>query len=106
LRITQFAVLRILARLGPLPVTQLAQEVALDRSTMGRNLDPLERRGLVSLSRGQDDGRERLATLTPAGVAAIAEALPHWRRVQEQVAAVVPQAAIGRLAEQIRTLSQ
>ena len=47
LRITQLSVLSALARLGPLPVTRLAAEVALDRSTMGRNLDPLERRGLI-----------------------------------------------------------
>ena len=45
LRITQFSILRRLARLGPLPVTRLAAEAALDRSTMGRNLNPLERRG-------------------------------------------------------------
>ena len=49
LRITQFSVLIALARLGPLPVSRLAAEVVLDRSTMGRNLDPLERRGLVRI---------------------------------------------------------
>src|SRR5262249_16201809 len=43
LRITQFGILRRLARLGPLPVTRLAAESALERSTMGRNVNPLER---------------------------------------------------------------
>jgi DNA-binding MarR family transcriptional regulator len=79
LRITQFSILRRLARLGPLPVTRLASEVALDRSTMGRNLNPLERRGLVRIKVGNADQRERIAYLTAAGEAAIAAAVPHWR---------------------------
>ena len=53
LRVTQFSVLRKLARLGPLPVTRLATGAALDRSTMGRNLNPLERRGLVRIEGGK-----------------------------------------------------
>src|SRR6201997_5498618 len=67
LRITQFSVLSALARLGPLPITRLATEAALDRSTMGRNLDPLERRGLVRINVGNADQRERIAHLTAAG---------------------------------------
>jgi len=50
---------------------------------MGRNLDPLERRGLVSFSRGEDQ-RERLADLTSAGGAAIAKALPLWEGAQKK----------------------
>ena len=85
LRVTQFAILRILARLGPLPVTRLAEEAALDRSTMGRNLDPLERRGLVRLEPDPRDGRARVATLTGDGQAAIAAALPHWRAAEARL---------------------
>jgi DNA-binding MarR family transcriptional regulator len=96
LRITQFAVLRTLARLGPLPV---------DRSTMGRNLDPLERRGLVRIGIGDRDLRERIAELTPQGEAAIAAALPYWRDAQARIAAVVDNEAIIRLADSLSALS-
>ena len=71
LRITQFGILRKLAHFGPLPVTRLAAEAALDRSTMGRNLNPLERRGLVRIKVGNADQRERVAYLTAAGEAAL-----------------------------------
>ena len=64
LRITQFTVLRILRKLGPLSVTRLADAGGLDRSTMGRNLDPLERRGLVGFTQGRDQ-RQRLAQYHP-----------------------------------------
>ena len=49
-----------LARLGPLPVTRLAKEAAPDRSIVGRNLDPPERRGLVAMTIGATDARERV----------------------------------------------
>ena len=101
LRITQFSILRKLARLGPLPVTRLAAEAALDRSTMGRNLNPLERRGLVRIEVGNVDQREHVAYLTAAGEAAIEAALPYWRKAQKRIAALVQPAAIGELADQL-----
>src|ERR1700732_1549614 len=85
LRVTQFSVLRTLARLGPLPVTRLAVEVALDRSTMGRNLDPLERRGLGRIKVGAVDPRGRVARLAAAGERAIEAARPYWRAAQERI---------------------
>jgi len=101
LRITQFSVLRTLERHGPLPVTQLAARVALDRSTMGRNLDPLERRGLVRLEIGGTDQRERVASLTSVGQAAIQVALPRWRETQELIGPLINNAAVSALADQI-----
>ena len=104
LRITQFSVLVALARLGSLPVTRLAAEVALDRSTMGRNLDPLERRGLVEIKVGEVDQRERVAHLTVAGERAIEAARPYWRAAQERIATLVPPSAIRSLADQLDAL--
>ena len=104
LRVTQFSVLSTLARLGPLPVTRLAAEVALDRSTMGRNLDPLERRRLVRIEVGDADQRERVAHLTAAGESAIEAALPYWRAAQERIATLVPPSAIRSLADQLDAL--
>lgn len=104
LRITQFSVLRTLVRLGPLPVTRLATEAALDRSTMGRNLDPLERRGLVRIEPGVIDQRERVAHLTAEGEAAIEAALPYWRAIQEQVANLLSPSAIDQLSERLNAL--
>ena len=101
LRITQFSILRRLARLGPLPVTRLAAEAALDRSTMGRNLNPLERRGLVRIEVGDADQRERIAYLTAAGEAAMKAALPRWRKAQQRIATLVEPSAIAELADQL-----
>lgn len=98
LRITQFSILRILDRLGPVGVTRLAVEAALDRSTMGRNLDPLERRGLVRLAVNAADQRERVAALTEAGRAALSAALPLWREAQTRVETALPPDLVADLA--------
>jgi DNA-binding MarR family transcriptional regulator len=104
LRITQFSVMVALARLGPLPVSRLAAEIVLDRSTMGRNLDPLERRGLVRIKVGDVDQRERVAHLTADGKRAIEAARPYWRAAQERIATLVAPSAIRSLADQLDAL--
>ncbi len=85
-------------------MTRLAAEAALDRSTMGRNLDPLERRGLVRLTVNAADQRERVAALTEAGRAALAAALPLWRAAQARVETAFPPAAVADLAGRLARL--
>lgn len=99
LRVTQFAILRLLERLGPTPVTRLAAEAALERTTMGRNLDPLERRGLVKIAAGAADARERVVVLTEAGRDAVAGAMPYWRDAQARINARIPAGTVTALSE-------
>lgn len=102
LRVTQFSVLRTLARLGPLSVTRLAAEAGLDRSTMGRNLDPLEREGFVRITVGEADHRERVATLTEAGEEAIVQATPFWDAAQREMARRISPSTINMLVRQLQ----
>ncbi|HET7679428.1 MAG TPA: MarR family transcriptional regulator [Xanthobacteraceae bacterium] len=105
LRVTQFSVLRVLDRNGPLTITALAAAAALDRSTMGRNLHPLQRRRLVNIA-GSKDQRERLVRVTRAGRAAIKRALPRWDAVQSRVESVTDVRSIHRLVERIEGLKK
>jgi DNA-binding MarR family transcriptional regulator len=84
LRITQFSLLRTLAREGPQRISELAACTLLDRTALSRNLDPLIARGLVATVRGRD-ARTREVALTPAGERALREASPHWRAAQARV---------------------
>lgn len=99
LRVTQFALLRYLDRLGPIPVSRLAAEAALERTTMGRNLDPLKRRGFVAITPGAEDPRARIVSLTEAGRDALAAATPYWREAQARINARVDPAAVSAVAE-------
>jgi DNA-binding MarR family transcriptional regulator len=84
LRVTQFSLLRTLAREGQQRISRLAESTLLDRTALSRNLDPLIARGLVATVRGRD-ARTREVALTPAGERALREASPHWRRAQARV---------------------
>jgi DNA-binding MarR family transcriptional regulator len=84
LKITQFSELRNVHRLQPVSISALAKEMALDRSTLGRNLLVLKRRGLVALSEGEDL-RQRSVELTAKGTATLEKALPCWERAQHKV---------------------
>ena len=105
LRVTQFSVLRVLDQNGPLTIAALAAAAALDRSTMGRNLNPLQRRRLVNIMSSKDQ-RERLVRVTRAGRAAIKRALPRWDAVQSQVESVTDVRSIHRLVERIEGLKK
>ena len=54
LRTTQFSILAKLKRRGPLTINALAEEMVMDRTTLGRNILPLERDGLIQIAAGPD----------------------------------------------------
>jgi len=81
LRATQFSILAALESLGDISITDLAAGLGMDRTTLSRNLRPLERQGLVALASARGAGTRAIRT-TPAGRTRFAEAVPHWRTVQ------------------------
>lgn len=81
LRTTQFSVLAVLDRTGPLAVNELALHLVMDRTATGRALRPLARDGLVEIGPGRD-GRTRSLSLTPTGRAKLEAARALWRRAQ------------------------
>lgn len=84
LLVGQFTVLVVLALRGSATITGLAQDLVMDRTTLTRNLKPLEKRGLIQVVPGQDR-RTRVIGLTEAGQAALNQALPLWDKIQSQV---------------------
>jgi DNA-binding MarR family transcriptional regulator len=84
LKITQFSLLRALERLGPSTFTEVATELALDKTTISRNLQVVVRAGWVTVSLGSD-GRFRVAALTSEGLALLRRAEPFWEVAQKQI---------------------
>lgn len=85
LRVTQFSLLRTLARDGPLRISELAERQLLDRTALSRNLDPLVEHGYIEVVRG-NDARTREVALTRKGKAALKSAEPCWVQAQKIVA--------------------
>ena len=102
LRSTQLPILVTLAAHGPLSLTDLADSLVLDRTTLIRTLQPLKRRGLIEVGRIAGK-RTRRATLTAAGREAAAMAVPLWERAQARVTSGLGPA---ELPEMQRSLSR
>lgn len=85
LRVTQYVLLRnILQEEAEQSLTDLAQKLGSDRSTIGRNVRILARDGLVSLGRGSDR-REHTVRITQKGRETVALATPLWQKSQAVV---------------------
>jgi DNA-binding MarR family transcriptional regulator len=85
---TQFSILARLDRLGPITISALAAELVMDRSTLDRNLQPLERKGLVAVVKGHTDRRSREIRLTDAGAERLRTAVEGWVKAQAGFEAV------------------
>jgi DNA-binding MarR family transcriptional regulator len=86
LKSTQFAMLAEIDRRAEAPPTirDMAEKLVMDQSTIGQNLRPLEREGLIALVTDETDRRSRRVTLTKAGRARLADALPLWSNAQQR----------------------
>jgi DNA-binding MarR family transcriptional regulator len=88
LRVTQFSILVRLSRLGPMTIGVLADAMVVDRTTLGRNIRPLEREGLIAVMAGRDDRRSRELRLTAAGAERLKLAVAAWTDAQARFEAV------------------
>jgi DNA-binding MarR family transcriptional regulator len=81
LRATQANLLATVAAKGELSISALSEELGMDRTTLTRNLKPLEQRRLLAVS---PEGRHRTPTvsLTPAGLAALPRIAALWEQAQ------------------------
>ena len=67
-----------------MPLTRLAEALVMDRTTLTRNLKPLERQRLIRIEQ-EADQRVRKVALTEAGARILKEAQPFWAQAQSQI---------------------
>ena len=85
--VSQYAVLSNLAKgegATPPTMTELAERLGLDRTTLAHNLRPLERDGLLAVRPDPQDARLRRVMLTAEGRARRDRCLPLWRAAQDR----------------------
>jgi DNA-binding MarR family transcriptional regulator len=104
LRATQFAIMALVNDMGEASVNSVAEKLALDRTTAGKNLRPLEKAGLVSIGAAKNDARQRAISLTKAGQATLKQAVPLWRRAQSRFEAANGTAKAAQLRAMLRDL--
>jgi DNA-binding MarR family transcriptional regulator len=84
LRATQFSILNQLSQSGPLSIHALAEAMVMDRTTLGRNILPLEREGLIATAQSVKDRRSKDVTITQTGHDRLKRAHDGWREAQRQ----------------------
>jgi DNA-binding MarR family transcriptional regulator len=82
LHVTQFSILAKLKRLGPMTINALAKEMVMDRTTLGRNVLPLERDGLIKIEASATDGRAKVLHLTKTGEKRLEAGREAWEQAQ------------------------
>ena len=78
----QFSILAALMQDSPVPLGMLAETLGMDRTTLNRNLKPLEAIALVATRSDTSDARVRGLKLTARGHLLLEQAIPIWAAVQ------------------------
>src|SRR6476660_4397663 len=102
-RTTHFSILAKLKRKGPLTINALAEDMVMDRTTLGRNVLPLQRDGLITIKSASSDRRAKELRLTKAGGNRLQQALERWSQAQARFEAAFGEKRAADLRELLRT---
>lgn len=105
IKTTQFTMLAVVARMDAATLTELAKILGLDRTTLSRNLRPLERDGLIEVS-AEGYRRARSVNITNEGIAAMEKALPLWRSAQKSLKRRLGEDTWGRIQMELTEVGQ
>jgi DNA-binding MarR family transcriptional regulator len=101
IRTTQFSILANLKRFGPMTINALADELVMDRTTLGRTMLPLARDGLIAVSVSASDRRSKQLRLTRAGVDRLASARKLWAHAQQRFEEALGSARASNLRSEL-----
>lgn len=101
---SQWSILARLKHLGPMTINPLAAELAMDRTTLGRTILPLERDGLIEVRPGATDRRAKELHLTSAGSDKVRAGIKLWAAAQAKFEAAFGAKRSAELRHLLRTL--
>jgi DNA-binding MarR family transcriptional regulator len=104
LRATQFTILVRLKALGPATINALAKELVMDRTTLGRNILPLQRRRLIAVTKRRDDARSKELQLTKSGLDRLEAASAGWVKAQAQFEGALGSDRASQLRDLLRSV--
>lgn len=84
IRATQFTLLAALFSTKGKTLTEIAESLVMDRTTLTRNLKPLEKMGLIATVQTLDK-RSKAYVLTPQGEQTVERCVPLWQQAQNNV---------------------
>ncbi len=100
----QFTMLGALNQQADVSISDLAAILGMERTTLTRNLAPLEAAGLIASATPKGDRRYRNVALTSGGRARLAEAMPIWHALHRAIAERVDARNWGQARETLSKL--
>lgn len=104
LNVTQLAVLRAVRRHEGEPLTRVAEDLSMDRTSLYRAVAALQGKGWVAVSEGPT-ARSRSARITARGARLLDGADPHWARIQTDIVSRFGTKRWAALAEELGALA-
>lgn len=101
---TQFTLLVATRARGPVTITNLAEVLVMDRTTLTRNLKPLVKQGLISVEKGKQDQRSRVVKLTEKGLRQLDRALPLWKEAQHRMRRALGDSGLKQLLDDLQAV--
>jgi DNA-binding MarR family transcriptional regulator len=104
LKTSQFGILASLRRRGPMAINALAASLVMDPTTLGRNIKPLQRDGLIAIAVSRADRRARELRLTAKGEKLLDRALEGWAEAQAEFERSVGATQAAAFRDLLRTV--
>jgi MarR family transcriptional regulator, organic hydroperoxide resistance regulator len=106
LKTTQFSMLVNIARNPAITVSELAELLAMDQTTVSRNLRLLEKIGYIHLEPGVADQRIKRIQIADMGMSKMNEARPLWQKAQLDMERVLGRASIEGLLSSFKKMAR
>jgi len=100
IRSTQFTLLLTLTSASGKTLTEMAEGLVMDRTTLTRNLKPIEKAGFITTVK-LSDRRTKGYVLTEKGRQAIEKGIPLWKKAQQQIVGQLGEPRYARLLEEL-----
>jgi DNA-binding MarR family transcriptional regulator len=104
LKVTQFGMLANIARNPATTVSELAELLSMDQTTVSRNLRVLEKSGYIRLEGEMADHRIRRIQISDLGVSKMNEAGPLWKQAQLEMQRVLGRENIDGMIKSAKKL--
>lgn len=105
IRATQFTLLVSMACVSAHTLTEMANALVMDRTTLTRNLKPLEKLGLIETIEARDK-RSKAYALTQKGRESLAKGVPLWQGAQQRIAAQLGEDRTGHLLIELDAITK
>lgn len=102
--VSQFSVMMTVRQHPEMAVAHMAERIAMDRTTLLRNLELLERKGLIA-TEPVSSGNGRVFALTDEGARLLDAVIPHWRAAQTEVGGLLETMSKDELLVALRALT-